>query len=148
MPLTDLIRRSEILFLDEADVEGALRAMADTAAGHPSTRDEDRLLADLIDRENEHTTGIGLGIAVPHARTEAVTGTVVVFARCRHPIDFDALDERPVTIVVLIAVAPDQHKSYIRTLARVAGFLKQEAVRRALEEARDEDAIWSILNTD
>ena len=146
MPLTDLIRRTEILVLDDIDVESALRSMTRTAAGHPNTLDATRLFTDLMDRESEHTTGIGLGIAVPHARTAAVQETVIVFARCRNPIDFKALDDLPVTLVVLIAVAPDQHKTYIRTLARVAGFLKQGSVREALEAATDPDEIWSILD--
>ena len=145
MSLTELIRRPNIVFLEETTKEDVLRALVATAAANEEVVDEEKLLDDIMDREREYTTGIGLGIAVPHARSEAVTAPIVVLGRCRVPIDFDALDGHPVTIVVMIAVGPNQHKTYIRALARVVQTLKDDAVRAAIGEAESSDAIWTIL---
>ncbi|MDJ0836788.1 MAG: PTS sugar transporter subunit IIA [Acidobacteriota bacterium] len=145
MPLTDLIHRHNIVLLESHTKQAVLEELVCAAARNPQVKDEESLLAAILDRESEYTTGIGFGLAVPHARVDAVTERIVVLGRSIRPIDFQALDGQSVSIFVLIAVGTDQHKEYIRALARFAQALKQGSVREAVLRASNPDEIYTVL---
>jgi mannitol/fructose-specific phosphotransferase system IIA component (Ntr-type) len=99
----------------------------------------------VLERERVMSTGIGLGIAVPHAKVASVKDFVVALGRSRAGIEFQSLDGKPVHLVVLIAGPEDRQARYLQILASVTLRLKEERVRRALLDAPDAKAMIAIL---
>lgn len=140
-----MIGREQVVLLQSRSKQGILEELVAVAARNETVEDADALFKAVAERESQHTTAIGFGFAVPHARASAVRDPVVVFGRSKQPIEFGALDGRPVSIFVLIAVAPNQYKEYVRNLARAARFLKKDENRSAILDASDENELAEIL---
>lgn len=107
--------------------------------------DRDSILAALKQREETMSTGIGFGIAIPHASSEAVADVVAAFGRSSQGIEFDALDNAPVKFVVLFIVPKNQFQTHLRTLASIAKFLNDRSVREGLAAASSRDEILRIF---
>ncbi|HEY2800142.1 MAG TPA: PTS sugar transporter subunit IIA [Chthoniobacterales bacterium] len=103
------------------------------------------ILAALKQREETMSTGIGFGIAIPHASSEDVTEVVAAFGRSAQGIEFDALDNAPVKFVVLFIVPKNQFQTHLRTLAAIAKFLNDRSVRESLAAATSQEEILSIF---
>ncbi len=140
-----MIGLEQIALLKGQNKTEILQELVAIAAGSTQVVDADQLLRAIMDRENQYTTAIGLGIAVPHARTDAVHEQIIVFGRSQSPIECEALDGIGVSIFILIAVTANGHKEYIRMLARAARFLKNEDHRQAIMEAADENQLFATI---
>ena len=104
---------------------------------------------EVLERERLGSTGIGEGVAIPHARTDAVKALVLTFARTRGPINFGAEDKQPVRLIFLLAVPVRGLKSYLMTLARISRVVRKESVRqRLLNAATPEEVIQIIRETE
>ena len=97
--------------------------------------DRDVVLGALRQREETMSTGIGFGIAIPHASSDRVEKVVAAFGRSRGGIEFDSLDNAPVNFIVLFVVPKDQFQTHLRTLAAIAKFLNDRSVRDRLGSA-------------
>ena len=109
----------------------------------------DRLLAELVKREELGSTGMGGGVAIPHARFYQVTTPFGMLVRLRKPLDFDAVDGEPVDLVFLLllpeaATAGDQ----LGALASIARKLRNAKIAAALRGARDSAEMYRILTAD
>ena len=98
--------------------------------------DRDSILAALRQREETMSTGIGFGIAIPHASSNCVSEVVAAFGRSTTGIEFDSLDNSPVKFIVLFVVPKDQFQVHLRTLAAIAKFLNDKSVREQLARSR------------
>src|SRR6516164_1307278 len=107
--------------------------------------DRDSILAALRQREETMSTGIGFGIAIPHASSNCVSEVVAAFGRSSTGIEFDSLDNAPVKFVVLFIVPKNQFQTHLRTLASIAKFLNDRSVRESLASAKSADEILSIF---
>ncbi len=107
--------------------------------------DRDAVLAALKQREETMSTGIGFGIAIPHASSEYVTEVVAAFGRSSTGIEFDSLDNAPVKFIVLFVVPKDQFQTHLRTLAAIAKFLNDRNVRVSLGTATSAAEILAIF---
>jgi mannitol/fructose-specific phosphotransferase system IIA component (Ntr-type) len=96
-------------------------------------------------RERSMSTGIGYGIGIPHASTDLIQEVVGAFGRSKTGIDFEALDNQRVTLVVLFLVPLGQFQKHLHTLADIAKLLHQRELRQALEQAPDAAAIYEII---
>ena len=105
----------------------------------------DSILGALKQREETMSTGIGFGIAIPHASSDAVAEVVAAFGRSSHGIEFDALDNAPVKFVVLFIVPKNQFQTHLRTLASIAKFLNDRSVREGLAAASSKEEILDIF---
>ena len=105
----------------------------------------DTVLTALRDREETMSTGIGFGIAIPHASSEHVTEVVAAFGRSSAGIEFEALDNAPVKFVVLFVVPKDQFQTHLRTLAAIAKFLNDRSIRERLAAATTAEEILAIF---
>ena len=105
----------------------------------------EEFLKALAKRENLESTGIGDGIAIPHARTDAVNGLTLAFARSPEGVDFSAIDGKPSYLIFLIA-SPDNRKSeYIMALAKLSKLLRKQHVRELLKKADSPDEVLNII---
>ena len=107
--------------------------------------DRDTVLNALRAREETMSTGIGFGIAIPHASCDAVKEVTACFARSKAGVDFESLDEKPVHYIVLFLVPKDQFQTHLRTLAAIAKFLNDPVVRGELAAAPDAAAILQVF---
>jgi mannitol/fructose-specific phosphotransferase system IIA component (Ntr-type) len=107
--------------------------------------DRESILASLKQREETMSTGIGFGIAIPHASSDRLDEVVAAFGRSTSGIEFDALDNAPVKFVVLFIVPKNQFQTHLRTLASIAKFLNDRAVRERLASAKSAEEILSIF---
>jgi PTS system nitrogen regulatory IIA component len=107
----------------------------------------DSILAALKQREETMSTGIGFGIAIPHASSEHVGEVVAAFGRSAPGIEFDSLDNELVHFIVLFVVPRDQFQVHLRTLAAIAKFLNDRKVRDELAAAPDAEAILQVFTS-
>ncbi len=126
--------------------DAVLEEMVALVATSEAVKDRVSLLAAVRERERVLSTGIGLGIAIPHAKIAGVSKFVVAVGRHTAGIEFDAIDARPVHLVVLIAGPQDAQDRYLRLLARLSGRLKQDDVRKRILAAKDPAEIVAILS--
>lgn len=115
--------------------------------GKVKAEDRDVVLAALRQREETMSTGIGFGIAIPHASSDRVTEVVAAFGRSEGGIEFDSLDNAPVQFIVLFVVPRDQFQMHLRTLAAIAKLLNDRAVRESLKVAATAEEILAIFKS-
>src|SRR5688572_33062576 len=115
------------------------------AQGQVKAADRDVVLAALRQREETMSTGIGFGIAIPHASSDRVDKVVAAFGRSTTGIEFDSLDNAPVKFIVLFVVPKDQFQTHLRTLAAIAKFLNDRTVRERLAAAGNAEEIYQIF---
>jgi nitrogen PTS system EIIA component len=108
--------------------------------------DRESVLAALRQREETMSTGIGFGIAIPHASSNCVNEVVAAFGRSTAGIEFDSLDNSPVKFIVLFVVPKDQFQVHLRTLAAIAKFLNDKSVREQLGRAESAEEILAIFD--
>ena len=99
----------------------------------------------LLERERLGATGMGRGVAIPHARLEGLTDIVGAFARCSKPVDFDAVDDEPVDLVFALFAPEDAGANHLRALARVSRCLRDTATCAKLRSATDATAVYAVL---
>jgi PTS system nitrogen regulatory IIA component len=130
--------------LDAQNKKQALQALARLAA--PATGlDEHKIFDVLNGREKLGTTGVGLGIAIPHGRAEGLTKVFGFFARLEKPIDFEAIDEKPVDLLFMLLAPPDAGADHLKALAKVSRMFREVAFAEKLRRAGDAKALYALL---
>lgn len=142
-------RRYMNLDLDAGDKQQALEGMVDLLAASPKVTDRATFLQDVLAREELVTTGVGYGVAFPHAKSEAVKDVTFAFARTREDVDFGALDGAPVRLIFLIGAPKEQEPSrvYLNLMARLSFLMKDEGNRAALLEAGSAADVMRIFDS-
>lgn len=133
--------RVDVPCTDKASV---LRAVARQAASRAAL-DEERVLESLAQRESLGTTGLGGGIALPHARIEGLEAPVACFARLARPVPFDAPDSAPVDLVFLFLAPEEPPTDLLRSLARIGALMRHRDVPERLRGADDPESIVRVL---
>ncbi len=135
-----------ILEMQSTGKDEALKEL--TAAIHASYSDVDPniLLNVLREREQVGSTGVGNGVAIPHAKVPGLDRLVLCFGRSSTGISFEAIDNRPVHLFVQILSPTGRANDYLRSLAGISRLLKKEANRRLLMQATDKQQIIDIFN--
>ena len=148
MNLGDLLSLEQIIpEMTASERWSAIVELVDVLVGlkQVSPADRDTVLAALRQREETMSTGIGFGIAIPHASSDRVTKVVAAFGRSRGGIEFDSLDNAPVNFIVLFVVPKDQFQTHLRTLAAIAKFLNDRSVRDRLGTAKTAQELLDIF---
>jgi fructose-specific phosphotransferase system IIA component len=137
MDLVDLVDEGCVfLDLDVRDKEDLIEKMVTRLSETGRIADPGVVTADILKREQLMSTGIGSGVAIPHAHTNGVRDLLVAFARTTHELDFDSLDKNPVRLVFLI-IGPSEQSDYLRVLARISRLLYSGRLQKGLMGARD-----------
>jgi mannitol/fructose-specific phosphotransferase system IIA component (Ntr-type) len=105
----------------------------------------DAVIAAVKKRETSMSTGIGFGIGIPHASTDLIYEVVGALGRSKTGVNFDALDNQPVKLVMLFLVPQGQFQKHLHTLANIAKLLHKADFRQALEQAPDAAAMLAII---
>ncbi|MEM7728472.1 MAG: PTS sugar transporter subunit IIA [Pseudomonadota bacterium] len=106
------------------------------------------IVAAATERERLGSTGVGNGVALPHARIQGMDKVVAAFARLSEPLEFDAVDGRPVDLVCFLLAPEDCGGAHLRALARVSRLLRRPETRQRLRAAPNAEALYAILADD
>jgi fructose-specific phosphotransferase system IIA component len=117
------------------------------ATGKITPEHHDAIAAVVKKRESSMSTGIGFGIGIPHASTDLINEVVGALGRSKNGVNFDALDNQPVNLVMLFLVPQGQFQKHLHTLANIAKLLHKAEFRQALEQAPDADAMLQIIRS-
>lgn len=139
MNLTELLTESRTLcHADIVSKKRALELASDTLAGQPGTPAAEQIFSGLLNRERLGSTGIGDGVAIPHCRLADCEQAMALLMTLATPIDFDAIDNRPVDLICVLLVPEDGAEEHLQTLAGLAELFSQSEAReriRACEQA-------------
>ncbi len=128
--------------------EAILNEMSDILVKNSFIKDKKQLINKLLERESIETTGIGHGVAIPHARTESVDGLAMCFAISDKGIDFHSLDNKPVNIIFLIASNEENKNNYIKLLARISRICRKESFREKIIKASSSEDVLAIFKAE
>jgi PTS system nitrogen regulatory IIA component len=143
--LRNHLEASRVLDLAADTKDAALVELVDAVSSSTVVQDRDALLEAVRERESKLSTGIGLGIAVPHARIESVTEFVVAVGRHGSGLEFGSIDGRPVHIVVLIVGPREAKMPYLELLAQLSKRLKLEDVRAKVTGGAEPEDVVQLL---
>ncbi|MGL4827869.1 MAG: PTS IIA-like nitrogen regulatory protein PtsN [Vibrio sp.] len=122
----------------------ALEIISEIAALH-SGQNATELFECMLSREKMGSTGIGNGIAIPHARMSDSEKAVAVLVQCEEPIEFDSIDNRPVDLLFALLVPEDQCKEHLKTLACMAERLNDKQILKQLRNAESDQELYNIM---
>ena len=118
MRLSDILKPQNIKIpLQSKTKTDAITELVGVLAANGDVADSAKVLESVLEREATRTTGIGNGLAIPHGKTNGVTGLAMAIGKPSVPIDFQAIDGRPVTIIWLLSSPPDKTGPHIHALA-------------------------------
>ena len=137
MKVRDYLREDRIsLDLKAYSKQEAIKEIASLLKDAKGIVDFETFVKDVFEREKLATTGIGYEIAIPHARTNAVTDFVIAFGRSQEGVEFNSVDNKPAKLIFLLGTPKRQGLGgYLKILARLTKVLKEESFRNSLLEA-------------
>jgi PTS system nitrogen regulatory IIA component len=121
-----------------------MKQLADLAAQRLGL-DPAAVLADLNEREHLGSTGFGQGVAIPHAKTDGLSQIYGLFVRLSEPVEYKAIDGRPVDLVFLLLSPPDAGAEHLKALASISRVTRDIATLERLRGARSRDALAAVL---
>ncbi|MBN1782008.1 PTS sugar transporter subunit IIA [bacterium] len=134
-----------VRFIEHGNKTGALDELIDVISRSDNVKDRNALSTAIYDREKIMSTGIGLGIAIPHVKIHEVRDLTIAVGISREGIDWDSIDGNPVHIIFLMAGSEEQHSLYLQTLSKIVLILKNPERRRKLVEAADVKTVMDLL---
>ena len=145
MELADILSEESVIVCSGLKTKSeVLRQLAERAA-KVTAGDAGQIFEALSDREALGSTGLGNGIAIPHGKLANLSGVTAVFARLDDPIDFEAVDDQPVDLMMMLLAPVGAGADHLKALARVARLLRNEGTVEALRRARGAEELYAIL---
>jgi len=145
MTLSELLSEDRIVL--DFKAKNREEALAELVRLVDDDVDRDALLSELQEREELGSTGVGNGVALPHARLDAVQVPTVAFARAQKPVDFGAIDGSPCHLFFLVVAPGDesQQDKYLQTMAKISRIMRDAAAREALSRAGSPAAVLEAV---
>ena len=148
MKLSKLIEEDLMNFeLGAAGKEAVIKELVELASRSKLVRDKELLEEEVIKREKLVTTGVGWGVAFPHAKTRAMKGIVIAFGRSTKGIPFEAMDGKPVHLFFLIAAPEDTIGAHLNVMARLSFLMKGQENRDRLMAAKNPGEVMEVLDS-
>lgn len=127
------------------DKEDLIRRMVALLDGKKGVESTSALEEAVLERESRMSTGVGKGLALPHAKSDATSRTLAAFATTAEPVEYEAMDGEPIRIVFLL-VGPERSKSqHIKLLSRISRLMNREEIRDRLLEASTSEKIIAVF---
>ncbi len=133
--------------LESKDRISAITELVDLLEGCGQLLDRDVALQAVLTREQTRSTGIGSGIAIPHGKCMAVKELVMAIGIAAEPIDFESVDGKPVSIIILLVSPADQTGPHIQALAKISRLMLDEEFRQGLQKASSADEAYELLSS-
>ena len=146
MRLTEILKPANIKVPLQAKVKNeAIAELVNMLADNGEVTDPKKVLDSVLDREATRTTGIGNGLAIPHGKCTGTDHLVMAIGRPATPIDFQAIDGRPVTWIWLLTSPPDKTGPHIHALARISRLMTIDRFRQSLVSAQSAKEIYDAI---
>jgi PTS system nitrogen regulatory IIA component len=145
MEIGDLLDRHAIVARVTAGSKRQALSVASEVAARLYRLKAGEVLDALLSREEEGSTGLGAGIAVPHARLKGLERVRGVFLRLETPVSFEAVDDQPVDLMFVLLAPAEARTEHLRALAMVSRSLRRPDLREQLRQARTQDALYALL---
>ena len=147
MILTQILQPSCVKVpLEGKDKQAIIVELVDLLSANGLLLDRDVALEAVLVREQTRSTGIGSGIAIPHGKCRAVKELVMAVGIAHEPVDFESVDDKPVTIIILLVSPSDQTGPHIQALAQISRLMLDEQFRQGLEKAGSADEVYELLS--
>ena len=145
MEIGELLDRHAIVSRVTAGSKRQALSVASEVAARVYGLKAGEVLDALLSREDEGSTGLGAGVAVPHARLKGIERVRGVFLRLETPISFGAVDDQPVDLLFVLLAPAEARTEHLRALAMVSRALRRPDLRVQLRRARSQDALYALL---
>lgn len=145
MNISDILSEDMILTEVVADNKRHLLEQISTFVAAQKGLDKSLVFEAVLERENLGSTGYGNGVAFPHARIEGLKGVITVFARLQKPVDYDALDNKPVDMVAFMISPENSGDDHLRTLAIFSRILKDKDICKEVRAAKSVHDIFRAM---
>lgn len=146
MELTRLLGPSNVAVDVQADDKTALiSAAVDLLEGNPAVKDLEAVRTAVLEREKTMSTGVGKGLALPHAKTSAVEDVLAAMLVSREPVEFESIDNDPVRIVFLLLGRQDAKSQHVRILSRISRMMNREEYRDQVLAANTSEELLSVI---
>ncbi len=132
--------------LDGKDKDSAITELVDLLADNNQISDSQAVLESVLIREQTRSTGIGSGIAIPHGKSTAVKKLVMAIGIAKDPIEFDSIDQKPVSIIVLLASPVDRTGPHIQALARISRLMLDDKFKEQLQNSDSPEELYDLIN--
>ncbi|TFD92903.1 PTS fructose transporter subunit IIABC [Jeotgalibacillus sp. R-1-5s-1] len=147
MKITDLLTKQTIqLSLASTEKQGTIDEMVDLLDRAGKLNDAKAYREAIQAREDQTTTGIGEGVAIPHAKTKAVKEPAIAFGRSVSGLDYESLDGQPAHLVFMIAATEGANDTHLQALSRLSVLLLKEEVKQGLLDAKTPDDVISLIS--
>ena len=133
--------------LDGKDKDSVITELVDLLAENNLLVDRDVVLEAVFTREQTRSTGIGSGIAIPHGKCNGVEELVMAVGIAPEPVNFDSIDQKPVSIVILLASPADRTGPHIQALARISRLMLDDEFKTKLENATSPEEAYQLIST-
>jgi len=140
-----IIADAQVVDLQGSKKEEVLRELVEALSARPEVTDPKELLHCIVERERVISTGIGIGLAMPHVRIPSIKDFVLAVGRSTRGVDFDSLDDQPVHIVAMLGASDSQAGEFLKVLARLVLKLKDKSVRQKVLLATTPQEVKRIL---
>lgn len=148
MKITDILSLETIeIFYPASSKSQMLDELVEIASKSGMLNDKSIALKDVLEREEIMSTGVGKGIALPHAKSKSVDGSVAALALLKNPIDFDSLDGEPVNIVFMLLGPENNVGLHLRLLSKVSRLMNNDSFRLHLLECKQKDDVIKLFNS-
>ena len=143
--ILDLLNEKNIVVLDSASYSEAIGTLLGLVEPSPNVSDYQSFCKAIKDREAIVSTGIGLGLAVPHARQDSIKDFVASAVLVRNGVEWRSIDDNPVNFAILIGSPEDSHKQYLNLLSQIVLFWKKNEEREKILAAQTSGEILEVL---
>jgi len=148
MLITDILKPECVVVpLRSTTKQQVIYELIDYLAASGGIEDVPGLRKAVWDREMTRTTGIGHGVGIPHGKAQGIDQLQMALGVAHEPIEFGAIDGRPVTLVFLLASAIDQTGPHIQALAGISRMLTRETLREAMQKAASPQEVYALIET-
>jgi PTS system nitrogen regulatory IIA component len=145
MELADILSEESVVVCTGLKTKREVLEKLAEEAAKATGQDARAVFEAVYDREALGSTGLGNGIAIPHGKFAGISGVTAVFARLSEPVEFDAVDDQPVDLLMLLLAPMGAGADHLKALARVARILRTESVVDAIRRAPDAAHIYEML---
>ena len=128
-----------------SDKQAAIHELVDLLAEASLISDAERLKAVVWEREQQRSTGIGEGLAIPHGKSDCSTNLVMAIGCPENPIDFDAVDKKPVKLIVLLASPPTKTADHIQALGKISRLMVNSDFREEVFAATSSAELFRLF---
>ena len=144
--IKDILASENVMFLEADSKDAALLEMLENLSDNGSISQREAIVEGIFQREKLMSTGIGLGIGIPHVRLEGIDDLMIAVGVVKSALaDYESLDGEPVRLIFMILAGEDQHTLHIKTMAAISVRLKNPVLREMVVQAKDTETIYTLL---